>query len=159
MLKFLLGLCIVGFTTFCGYLLSKKYRKRKLFFKEWREFNERFLTEISYSRRPLKGFISAYAYQGEFDELLREYSSKLEEGGVPKKEGYPFLREEEGRMIEDYFSMLGRGNAASQAGYFSSVKGKLSTLAEGAEKDSKRYGDLYIKFGFLCGLLILILIV
>ena len=65
MLKFLLGVAIIAFTTFCGYLLGKKYRIKKQFFLQLNEFNERFLSEIAYYRRPLREFIAGYAYQGQ----------------------------------------------------------------------------------------------
>ena len=60
-------------------------------------------------------------------------------------------------MVEDYFLMLGKGDSLSQKGYFSSVKEPLLRLQNEAETTCKRYADLYIKLGFLCGLLILIL--
>ena len=75
MIKFFLGVAIVGFCSFCGYLFAKKYRQRKLFFSQLATFNERFINEISYYRRPLVQFASAYAYKGEFS-LLLEYCFK-----------------------------------------------------------------------------------
>ncbi len=164
MIKFLLGVAVVAFTSFCGWLLSKKYRQRKDFFKQLKEFNSRFLSEISYTRRPLREFAQTYAYRGEFKGFLFDFFRCLErsvplEGGFCRRERYPFLTEEEGRLLEGYFSMLGKGDSASQKGYFSSMSDKLSILQQESEKDAKRYGDLYVKIGFLCGLLVLILIV
>ena len=72
MIKFLLGIAIVAFASFCGYLLAKKYRQRKAFFEQLKMFNERFLNEITYYRRPLKEFVSVYAYRGEFNGLLQD---------------------------------------------------------------------------------------
>ncbi len=164
MLKFLSGIAIIAFTTFCGYLLAKKYRQRRLFFTQFQQFNERFLNEIAYYRRPIKQFIANFVYQGEFNRLLETFYAKTEEGslreyGLFGAVDYSFLNQEEKRVVEDYFLMLGKGDSASQKGYFSSVKDTLSKLQAEAEATSKRYGDLYIKLGFLCGLLILILII
>ncbi len=164
MAKFLLGMAIVAFTSFCGYVLAKKYRKRKLFFSQLKTFNERFLSEISYYRRPLGEFVGKYVYKGEFDEFLHEYFSSLEEysqdqAQVVSFEGFEFLTDEEKAVVEDYFKMLGRGDSASQKVYFSSIKEQLVKLLSQAESTYKKYGDLYIKLGFLCGLLILILII
>ncbi len=163
MIKFLLGVAIVAFTSLCGRLLARKYRERKDFFKQFKEFNERFLSEIAYYRRPLQEFVEGYAYRGEFRALLEDYFSALDEqlpnGNIFDWEKYSFLNEEERRTVEDYFQMLGKGDSASQKGYFTSVQGRLSALRESSELDAKRYGDLYVKIGFLCGLLILILII
>ncbi|MBQ8684889.1 MAG: stage III sporulation protein AB [Clostridia bacterium] len=164
MTKFLLGVAIVAFTSFCGYILTKKYRKRKLFFTQLNEFNERFLSEISYYRRPIAEFASKYTYKGEFNEFLEKYFEYIDETPrffeeVFASEGFTFLTAEEKTVLRDYFSMLGKGNSASQQAYFSSVKERLIKLKTEAEAACKRYGDLYIKLGFLCGLLILILII
>ena len=61
MTKFLLGVCIVAFTSFCGYFFAKKYAKRKLFLEQLKEFNDRFINEIGYYKRPLGEFISKYS--------------------------------------------------------------------------------------------------
>ena len=160
MIKFFLGIAIVAFTSFCGYLLAKKYRKRMLFLQQFYTFNERFLSEISYYRRPVKEFIALYSYQGEFNDLLIEVFAEREENFFfAKTDEYGFLKEEDKKTAEDYFFMLGKGDSASQKGYFSSIKDRLISLRSEAEIEAKRYGDLYIKIGFLCGLLILILIV
>ena len=162
MLKFLLGIAMVAFTAFCGYLLAKKYRQRKLFFLQLKEFNERFLNEISYYRRPIAEFVSGYAYQGEFQTLLALFFEKIKERSATEKiflsdDEFSFLSRDEKRLVEDYFQMLGKGDSSSQKGYFSSVKDSLSKLQSATEADCQKYGDLYVKIGFLCGLLILIL--
>ena len=163
MAKFLLGLMIVGFTSFCGYFFTQKYRKRKLFLTQLFEFNERFLSEISYYRRPLGEFFAKYAYKSEFHQFLEGYleNIKSKTGGVEnilELENFSFLTKEEKSVLSDYFQMLGKGDSASQKAYFSSVKERLSKLQNEAIAAHKRYGDLYIKLGFLCGLFILILI-
>ena len=164
MIKFFLGIAIVAFTSFCGRLLAKKYRQRSSFFQNFKEFNERFLNEITYMRRPLGEFITAYTYEGEFQELLRDFytflkgnpssSSFLQDGSK-----YIFLKGDDKKIVEDYFLMLGKGDSVSQKGYFSAVKDTLVKLHVEAQNDAKRYGDLYVKIGFLCGLLLLILMV
>ena len=163
MQKFIVGVAIVAFTSSCGHFLARKFRQRKLFFKQLQEFNERFLSEISYYRRPIREFAAKYLYKGEFNELLQDFFAMLQrneslQSGLLDDPKYAFLKTEEKRVVEDYFLMLGKGDSLSQKGYFSSVKQSISALQSDAETTCKRYGDLYIKIGFLCGLLILILI-
>lgn len=164
MLKVLVGIAIVGFTTLCGYLLSKKYRQRKQFFRQFKEFNERFLNEIAYYRRPIQEFATTYAYQGEFNELLQAFFVNLKERELNERKildlpTYSFLKEDEKLVISDYFLMLGKGDSASQKSYFSSIKEALIKYQNESNAASKKYEDLYIKLGFLCGLFILILII
>lgn len=164
MLKVVSGIAIIAFTTFCGYLLARKYRQRKQFFTQLNAFNERFLNEIAYYRRPIKVFSGNYVYQGEFNALLEEFFKNVEEYSKNDRtllplSAYSFLTKEDEGIVQDYFLMLGRGDSSSQKAYFSSIKEPLSKLQAEAESACKRYGDLYVKIGFLCGLLILIIIV
>lgn len=166
MIKFVLGVCIVAFTSFCGYVLSKKYRQRKSFYLQFYQFNERFLSEIAYYRRPIKEFIAKYAYQGEFSELLEEYVQTLGvENRNPSERDFvglstfSFLSKDETDFVNDYFLMVGKGDSSSQKAYFGSVKNALSEKKDAVQTESKRYGDLYIKLGFLLGLAILVVII
>jgi stage III sporulation protein AB len=164
LLKYVFGIGIVAFSSFCGYFLAKKYRKRKQFLQQFKEFNERFLSEVTYFRRPIKAFVASYAYKGEFDRFLRTFFEQLDKGQAQAcsfdfKSEYSFLKEEERQTVADYFLMLGRGDSHSQKGYFASVKERLIAQYSAAENDCKKYVDLYIKLGFLCGLLILILMI
>ena len=158
MLKILLGCVIIAFFTFCGYFLSKKYRQRKVFFRQLYDFNQRFLNEIAYYRRPIQEFISMHSYQDEFDILLQTYLSSLKDYTFDLT-SYTFLRTEEQSFLLDYFRMLGKGDSSSQKAYFSSVNDRLDKLKTTSEEEGKKYADLYIKLGFLCGLFILILII
>ena len=163
MTKVLLCIAIVAFTSFCGYVLTKKYRKRKRFFAELKEFNERFISEISYSRRPITEFFFAYSYKGEFNEFFNDYFQSIQKDDdvyeIRKTELLEFLNSEEKGVVEDYFLMLGKGDSASQKAYFLGMKERINKTYADADTAYKRYGDLYIKLGFLCGLFIILLII
>ena len=164
MVKFFLGVAIVAFTTFCGYLLSKKYRKRKLFFAKLNDFNERFLTEISYYRRPILQWIQEIEGKGEFAFCVQEYLRRVTNqvpihGMLIDDSMYSFLSAEEKGEIEKYFSILGKGDSLSQKNRFTAERERLVSWRKLAEDNAKKYGDLYIKVGFLFGLFVLIIIV
>lgn len=163
MVKFLLGIAVVAFTSLCGYFLAQKYRRKQLFFRQLYVFNERFLSEISYYRRPLLDFATKYRYKEEFGELLRIFFYGLEKKNYSLKSAldkpeYAFLDVEEKTLLDDYFSMLGKGDCTSQKCYFSSMCDLLKKKQQETEETCKKYANLYVKIGFLLGLLILILI-
>ena len=164
MLKFLSGIAIIAFMTWCGYLLAQKHRKRKLFFTELNDFNERFLNEILYYRRPMREFIDVYEYRGEFQTLLVVFFKDLENdednGSIRESlEACAFLSKDERGSVLDYFLMIGKGDSASQKNYFSAQKVALGKWKSDSVEACNRYGNLYVKIGFLFGLLILILII
>ena len=166
MIKLMLGIAIVAFCGFMGYFLSKKYRRRKEFFLQWLQFNERFLTEIAYYKRPLLKFLSAYTYKGEFSIFLEGFQQTLTgegDGGrrvlLIGKDELPFLTADELTFLVDYFQMLGRGNSDAQKLYFNTAKMQIESWKEKSVEESKKYGDLYLKLGVLLGIAILIIIV
>ncbi len=164
MVKVLLCIAVVAFTSICGYIFARKYRQRKQFFSQLLLFNERFLSEITYYRRPLRVFVTKYAYKGAFHSFLENFFNALKDEEQSANftlsfNDCEFLTQEERGTLEDYFHMLGAGDSASQKAYFSGMKTLIANCQADAEKEYKKYGDLYIKLGFLCGLLIVILIV
>lgn len=143
----------MAFCTYLGYLCGGKYRKKKSFFFSMEDFNEKFLNELAFSRRPLADFIGMNEYKGDFACSLKSFLSE----GKPKT--YSFLTDEEKGFVEAYFSVLGKGDAHSQNGYFSSAKENLASYKENSEALAKKYCDMYLKLGFLLGLALLIVIV
>ena len=130
-----------------------------------KEFNQRFLSEISYCRRPIAELSAQFSYEGEFQELLQVFFMLQKKGEFLKNislldlSEFSFLSEEERRVVGDYFLMIGKGNVVAQKEYFSSAEAVLGKYREESENDCKKYVDLYTKLGFLAGLAILILII
>jgi hypothetical protein len=139
-IKFFVGIALVAFTSYCGYFLAGKYRKRGLFFAQFQEFNERFLSEIAYFKRPVGEFLAKKSYRGEFAEFLELYYKNIANPQAIQTAlftvDYAFLNKEEKMVIFDYFFSLGKGNAISQSAYFNGMKVTLKTLIENAEKDN-----------------------
>ena len=164
-MKIILGIAIVCFTSYCGCFMAKKYRIRKRFFLQFYEFNERFINEITYYRRPIGEFIKNATYKGEFKSLIEVFFARLSVdstknvGVAPFLKEYDFLKADERSFLEDYFSMLGKGDSFSQKEYFSGARKTLSEWKAQSEKDCASRENLYLKLGFLLGLAILILIV
>ena len=107
-------------------------------------------------------FSMKYTYKGEFQEFLSIYFHNMDKNTSffaenLDKDVFYFLSKEEKILLEDYFQMIGKGDSLSQKTYFSSIKDTLNKTKTQSVLESKKYGDLYIKLGFLCGLFILIL--
>ena len=159
--KFLLCIAILAFTSGVGYFLASKYRQRKVFFTQFYEFNERFLREISYSKRPIREFIVSNAYKGDFSELLKNYLSVLgkEDELLNIFSEISYINQEEIKTAIDYFRSLGKGDSESQKNYFSNAKELIGEYKKKSETEYKKYADLYVKLGVLIGLAIIIIII
>ncbi len=148
-LKLMLSAVIIAFCTFMGYLAASKYRSRRKFFTQMTTFNERYLNELTFSRRAIKDLIGETRENGDFYELLE----KKDVQSLPQ-----YLSEQEKKECVDYLKMLGAGDSASQKGYFSAKKKSLESKKAESEKAAKDRGELYVKLGLLAGLAFVILI-
>ncbi len=153
-IKFLLSGLIIAFCILLGYLAANKYRARKKFFAQMEAFNGRYLNELSYSRKPLGEFLSAYTYTGDFAKTVESFAKTRQPSFK-----YSFLTKEEKNECADYFSMLGKGDSFSQSDYFAAKKTYLAEKKAVSEKECKARGSLYLKLGLLAGLAFVILIV
>ena len=153
-IKILVSAAVVAFCVFLGYWAAWKYRARKRFYNQFCTFNERYLTELTYARKPLGEFLKAYSYTGDFQKMLTTFSEKRT---VEQK--LNFLTKEEQGECGNYLSMLGKGDALSQKNYFSAFQSTLTAKKADSEKQAKSHGELYLKLGLLAGLAIVILIV
>ncbi len=153
-IKILICICVIAFCTTIGYAVAGKYRARRKFYDQFYEFNERYLNELSYARKPLSAFLKEYEYTGDFAKTL---SGCVENRNCTVT--YSYLTKEENAACADYFSMLGKGDSHSQKAYFSSRKPMLEEKRNEGEKQAKARGSLYLKLGLLLGLAIVILII
>ena len=164
MVKFFIGVMVVAFTTYCGYLCANKYRKRKSFFEALYQFNELFLAEIAYYRRPIIEWLNNISFKGDFALFIYEYTRRVTkqipiQGILVDDSIFTFLKNEEKTSIETYFSMLGKGDSVSQKNYFSNAKNLLLDWKNTTQSDYKKYADLYVKLGVFIGLAIIIIII
>ena len=160
MVRFIVGIAVVVFTTFCGRFLAKKYTIRKAFFQEAESFNEGFLEELGYTKRPFEEYCLKRAYKGEFGQMLHEeLNRRAKRKSTLSLDGYSFLNAEERAFFSEYFCAFGRGDAQSQKSYFSQAKNRLQSLKIKAEEECKRNVELFTKMGFLLGLALLIIII
>ena len=152
-LKVLVAALTIAFSVALGYFLAGKYRARKRFFAEFCRFNERYLAELSYERRPLGSFLKEGAYEGDFGKAVAAFSASRRAGL-----SFSFLTKEERVDGENYFRQLGKGDSHTQTAYFSAQKARLSACKEQCEREAKARTELYTKLGLLAGLALVVLI-
>lgn len=153
-IKLLLCVLIVAFCTFLGYFAAGKYRSRRKFYQQFVAFNERFLHELEYARRPLQELIQNGDLSGDFARMLEFHAARKE-----FELNFSYLTKEERTECKEYLSMLGTGDAHSQRSYFASQMRSLAEKQQASEKDAKERGELYLKLGVLAGLAFVILVI
>ena len=155
-MKLLLCICLPIVCTACAYFLTQKYKRRKEFFYNLSMFNERLVNEVSYTKVPLPAFMEKYEFSGDFRKMLEERKSAEFSARISSP---AYLTADERKFLIDYFGMIGRSDAASQKTYLSSLRTEIEERRKNSDETYKKYFALYIKLGFLAGLMLSILIV
>lgn len=155
MLKFLLCALMFSLCVGCAYWLTRRYKKRKDFFYNLDLFNERLVNEVSYTKIPLPAFAEKYEFTGDFKKMLTDKKDDFQ----AEKYDFEYLTEDEKKFLCDYFRMVGGSDAASQKTYLSALRKEIEERRRTSEDIYKKYFALYLKLGFLAGLVLVILIV
>lgn len=153
-LKIALGALIVAFCTLLGYLSAGKARARAHFYSAFCDFNERYLAELRYTRKPLGAFLKEQPEKGDFAAVVKSYANQRE-----KKQALSYLKEEERADLDGYLAALGRGDARTQSAFFGERSGALARKKEECAKEAKTRSELSVKLGLLAGLAFVILVI
>lgn len=130
----------MGLTTSIGVFLSTNKKKRMQVFGELYEFNDQLLLNLKFSRQPLNKIAEKYKFM---PAILR---------------GEQVLEGDDGGIISDYVTNLGKTDALSQIDYLNGRKAALEKCKNESAQEYKKYSSLYIKIFFMVGVLIAVLI-
>ena len=155
MIKIFLCVLLVALCTAFGWMLTRRSRLRKNFFYDLDLFNARLINEVSYTKMPLSSFIEKYSFGGDFGKLLEE---KKEKGFVAEKAEIAYLTDDEKNFLRDYFLMVGRSDSVSQKEYLVSIRAETERLRAESGDECKRRSNLYVRLGFLFGLIVAIIL-
>ncbi|MBE5756647.1 MAG: hypothetical protein E7342_02490 [Clostridiales bacterium] len=144
-----LGFCIIILTTYIGYCFSKNLAKRKKFFNDFYNFNQKIKREVGFSKNTL---LSILDEENEFVLLLKKvvFESEIER---PK-----YLEKEDFELFINYGKFLGTSDSDSQISYFNSLNDGIKKLLEEAKQKEEKLRPLYLKLGFFIGLALLIIL-
>ena len=156
--KWILGGIAMMISTIVAYKLSEKYRVRRKFYEDFYLFNKRVVDEMSFTRNSLLTILSSFDMQSQFGAVLNTFRTALSERTNFSCENLWFLKEDEKRSAEEYFSSLGKTDAQTQMRYLKHCDDLLKTSAEKALAEKNKYVPMYIKLGLLAGVAVFILI-
>lgn len=147
------GVLALIFCTYLGYRTSLKYVKRKNFFNDFAEFNKKLKNEVLFLQNTLVKITDKIDDGNDFNTCIKEYVKN-------KKYGFElnYLSADEKEFFDKYLGIIGKGDKTSQLQYLNSVDEKISALYVSASSEEKKFKTLYVKLGFLIGLMALVLL-
>lgn len=148
----LIGVMGVIFCTIIGKILSEKYIKRKNFYCDFYNFNQKMKSEISFKQSSIKSIIEKLNNQ-----TFRAYLNQTVILGDDDL-SVSFLNNEENDFLKEYVNNIGIFDKDSQLLYLNSVDSQIKTLYKNSFDEEKKYRKLYVKLGFLFGLIFLVIV-
>lgn len=151
----ILGIISLIFCTGVGYYFSKKYSIRSEFYSNFYEFNKSLKNDISFMQNSLLNFIDKYStkttifYKNTYEYLYEKKEIELDKN---------IFNDEEKSFLKNYLNSLGGSDKKTQLNYLESVDVNLVDLLNKAKEQETKYKSLYIKIGFLIGLIALIVL-
>ena len=109
-------------------------------YAELYEFNEQLLLNLKFSRLTIDKIAEKFKF---IPDILA---------------GKKTLDGEDGEIISDYISSLGKSDALSQIDYLNERKAVLTKCRDDSAENYKKYSSLYIKIFFLLGVLMAVLL-
>ena len=150
-MRYIFGVLIVVLSTYIGHLLANKYRERKLFYDSLLNFNDLLINQVSFGQKSILELIKNDKNDCLYI-VLREYfyANNFNETYLN------FLDNTEIDFIKNYFKLIGVGEKNSQIEYLKSIKIEIMNKLNNATENVSKYTKLYLKLGFLIGLLIFV---
>ena len=120
--------------------------------------HEKIKAEIAFLQNPLSEILAAdFETDGKKDYFATLAGDYFKNGKITQK--LKFLSAEESAFIEKYLQNLGTTDKDSQINLLKSMETEIRKYSETSDEKCRKYRPLYIKLGFLAGLVIFILVV
>ncbi len=154
-MKILLGIIFLVICTYIGYFLSKKYTIRKDFYCDFYNFNKKLKNEIDFAQKSIKEIISpninskSIFYKGVCDSVLENRLPQIDKN---------IFSQEEIVFFNTYLESIGGSDKNTQIKFLETAGVKIDESKIKCKEEEKKYKSLYIKLGFLIGLIALIII-
>lgn len=149
-MRFILGIVCFIVSVMGGFILSLKYSERKNFYADFINFNKKLKLEMVFSKKTLIELIIELPKDIFFNRVL--FDVIMNKKTICVK----FLNEEENTFFLNYLSEIGGSDSISQMDYLNSAELYLEEKYSFYQSEEKKYRSLFIKMGFLIGLVLFI---
>ncbi len=151
-MKIVLGIVLICLSTLLGYIMSGKFSLRKEFYNDFYNFNNKLKQEISFKQTTITNIIKNND-ESDFYLVLNNYI-KNNSFDFDKQ----YLSKDEIEYLHNYLKILGTGDKQSQLEFLGKANESIMEKQKESTENEKKYIVLYIKLGFLIGLVLFVLV-
>ena len=153
-MRLIFGVICIILSVFLGNMFSEKYVKRKNFYSDFSGFNKKLKANVSFSKRSLLEIINSEdCSNSDFYALLKKYIDKREFDFTSK-----YLKTDELDFVKSYFDLIITSDDKTLEDFIDLNTKKLNETYEISLLNEKKYKSLYVKMGFLIGLIATIIL-
>ncbi len=150
-MRFALGVLLLIICVISGYVLSDKFVKKRKFYNDFYQFNQKLKNETMFSMNSIKTIINGY--EGDFYSNTSRFF-QTRKFAFDKN----YLSEQQLEEYKNYLNFIGQADKETQIKFLSEYELQIKTNLENATSDEGKYKKLYIKIAFLIGLMALIVV-
>ncbi len=154
-MKILLGIIALIACTGIGYFFSRKYSVRKEFYTDFSGFNKNLKSEISFRQDSILNIINKCSERKSI--FYKNITEHFIENKLIVLDKNTF-NQEEIAFFSNYIENIGASDKNTQISFLEEVDVKLKDVLAKTCEEEKKYKALYIKLGFLCGLIAFIIL-
>ena len=152
-MKLCLGILLLSFSTLIAYFLAGKYVDRKKFYTYFLNFNQLLKFEILFNKKTLIEIIEKQKNDSEFYTILYD--------NIFNKHFYlnlNYLNKDDESFYISYVKNLGTSDIDTQIDFINRTNEVVVDKFNQAVDQEKKYKTLYIKMGFLIGLMLMVIV-
>lgn len=151
-MKLFLGFVLIALSVYLAKLFANKYTKIRLYYEDFYGFNRNLINKVSFSNYSILKIFEENDNDNSFFITAKGYLTDKKEFNK-----IDFITEEENNYLKRYLSEIGKSDRKKQIEFLSIIDQELRDKLNRASDDEKKYKPLYIKLGFIFGLITFIL--
>lgn len=134
--------------------LTNKLSLRRKVFEDLLDFNNKIEVEIKYTKRTIIEICTSF--NGLIKDILNNYLLNKKEIDFSN---YSYLKTEDISLIKEYLSDIGKYDGETQLNVLKAKNAVLSEKYDECKLKEEKLKPLYIKLGFLSGLILFIILI
>ena len=158
MLKIVLGFISLFVFTYIGKIYSNKLKRGVLTLNDLCDFNDKVINSVDFYKDDILSLAKKTNYSSEFGNLLKKSNYKKDEIKYPPIQ-LKSLDKAKNAAICQYLNTIGKSDDKSQLEYLRKNKGIFEGWYFDSIKESKKLSPIYVKIGFLVGLVVFIILI
>lgn len=146
-----LGIASIIICSYMGVIFSDKFTARNCFYNDFMNFNTKMKSVTSFSHQSISEIVNELD-DSDFKKCVVSLFGETEYCKLR------YLSSEEQDFVKEYLNFIGKSDSVTQLSYLNSVESEIKSLSKKASEEYKKYRNLYIKLGFLVGLIIFVVL-